>query len=322
MAVTKQTYTAVATWNAGSLADIVRSAFIGAGLMVDWYDSFLSGTIENRILRVVNDASKTYGTVYYWFMFTTGGVFVHTALSWDAVTHVPTGTAYQDYFAITTNATTNHATIISLANTTDVTITRYTSAINSSVTFFLIRNGSTSASFFVSSAGFNANASVNQNIVAFNGLYTVSTGNNSYASSMTFAQTTGLRRTFYGATALRGTTNASSFRATFGGMVYGAIGANTAGGNFGYINSLITAFTHTHTGIASDYVPIYTSFALDMYMNQMPADFGLTSYYASNIMSPQDALVVTPGTEEWEMITISYNVNSTGARLLLLARVI
>ncbi len=52
MTVTKQTYTANATWTAVQLADMFRSAFIDAGLMADWYDSFLGSTYENRILRI------------------------------------------------------------------------------------------------------------------------------------------------------------------------------------------------------------------------------------------------------------------------------
>ena len=51
MAVTKQVYTAAATWTASGLADIFQSAFIDAGLMTAWHDSFLN-TVENRVLAV------------------------------------------------------------------------------------------------------------------------------------------------------------------------------------------------------------------------------------------------------------------------------
>ena len=143
MAVTKQTYTLSPTWTASSLADTFRSAFIDAGLMTEWYDAFLSGSVENRILEVVNDATKTYGTVYYWFMFTTTEVRVHTALSWDATAHVPSGTIYQDYYSTTTNSTTNHTALsTSLVATTSLTLTRYTSAINTSCTWFFLRQSS------------------------------------------------------------------------------------------------------------------------------------------------------------------------------------
>ena len=50
MAVTKQTYTAAATWTAAQLATLFENAFINAGLMTAWYDSFLSGTVENLVL--------------------------------------------------------------------------------------------------------------------------------------------------------------------------------------------------------------------------------------------------------------------------------
>jgi hypothetical protein len=74
MAVTKQTYTASATWTASGLASIFRSAFIDAGLMTEWHDSFLN-TIENRVLEITYNGSKTYGKTYHWFQFTTSGVF-------------------------------------------------------------------------------------------------------------------------------------------------------------------------------------------------------------------------------------------------------
>ena len=45
MAVATEDYTATATWTAVQLADLFKDAFIDAGLMADWYDSFLN-TIE------------------------------------------------------------------------------------------------------------------------------------------------------------------------------------------------------------------------------------------------------------------------------------
>lgn len=322
MAVTKQTYTSVATWTAGSLADIFRSAFIGAGLMVDWHDSFLSGSVDNRVLRIVNDNTKTYGTVFYWFMFTTTGAFVHTALSWDTVAHVPTGSAYLDYFATTTSVTTNHYGIATLVNTTDVSITRYTSGINSSATFFLLRNGNTYAPFFIGTPGFNANSSINQNIVAFNPFIVPTVSTSSQATLIVFNQATSLRRTYLGAAGLRARTSSGDFRALFPLMTYSGIGNETFGSYASYANPLVTAMTNTQTGIASDYVPIYTSFIMSTYMNPLPADFGLTVYYASNLMSGQDVLVVNPGVEEWEMIGIASNGNSNAGRILLLARIL
>ena len=103
MACTKQTYTATATWTASDLAQLFEDAFIDAGLMTAWYDSFLSSSVENRVLEVVYDGTKTYGKTYYWFMFTTTGVYLHVATGWDAPNNVPSGTQYLDYFSTTTS---------------------------------------------------------------------------------------------------------------------------------------------------------------------------------------------------------------------------
>ncbi len=142
MTVVPQTYTATATWTATQLADIFKQAFIDAGLMTDWFDSFLN-TVENRVLRVINDGAKTYGTVYYWFMFTTGGVFVATTNTWNASTHVPTGTQYIDYYSTTTSATSAAASATAAASSATLAAS-YTPAITAGVSgYFLTNNGTT-----------------------------------------------------------------------------------------------------------------------------------------------------------------------------------
>ena len=46
MAVSKQAYTVSAPWLNFQLADQFRQAFIDAGLMTDWHDSFTTGSGE------------------------------------------------------------------------------------------------------------------------------------------------------------------------------------------------------------------------------------------------------------------------------------
>ena len=330
MAVTKQTYTATATWTASVLADRFRSAFIDAGLMTDWFDSF-TNTVENRVLRVINDGSKTYGTVYYWFMFTTTGVFINTTLTWNATTHVPTGTQFIDYVSTTTNATTNHFTIISLVATTDCTITRYTSGINSSVSWFLVRQGSSSVPFMLSHPSFNASSFVDQNKLAFNNFLTASSSTASFATQLRFFQRIHLRATYLGGMNLRGVTAASSFAGSLQVQQYLAPGnsSNNAtaniGGSFGNeysMGMLPIVDNNTNTTLASDHIPVFTAPTVSPYMAPLPADFGVAAYYASNTMVTQDTLVVTAGTEEWEMLVAGTNANTDAGRILFLARTV
>jgi hypothetical protein len=325
MAVTKATYTATATWTASQLADVFKQAFIGAGLMTDWYDSFLN-TVENRVLQVVHDSGKTYGTVYYWFMFTTGGVFIHTALGWNATTHVPTGTQYLDYFATTTNATTNHRSLVSLAAATTVSLTRYTSAVNSGCSWFVLRNGSTYQPFMLPSPTMGPSALIDQNKMAFNGmLYTI----NNFSSAYTYLDfvhgACHLRRTYLGATVLRGTTGYTYTPYVYRYFAQGNSTSVTT--NYSNSSSLVgvvlpTAHANTQSALASDHTPVFTSPTVSPYMAALPSDFGVASYYASNAMAVQDTLVVSSGSEEWEMLTVCSNATTDAGRLLLLARTV
>ena len=315
MAVTKQVYTLSPTWTASGLASLFRSAFIDASLMTEWYDAFLSGSVENRIVEVVNDGTKTYGTVYYWFMFTTTEVRVHTALSWNATTHVPTGTQYQNYFSTTTDSISDHAPLYSTGNggtatnlvaSVSLTLTRYTSAINTSCTWFVLRQ-SAFLTFLVPFGAYTATSFVNQNITAFNGLINVSPWYASTAASVRFnhkgAHT---RRTYLGATAA----NSASFGAYFYTqaplMQYGAIGNNTnaTDPNLEAQGSIMlpTARTNTHTGLANDHTPVFTSIQCSPYLPVLPAEFAMCAYYASAAVAIQDTFIVSAGVEEYEVL--------------------
>jgi hypothetical protein len=150
MPVTKETYSAAAPWLASAAAQLLEDAFIDAGLMVSWYDSFLSGSVENRILQVVYDGTKTYGTCYYWFVISTSTIGVSVATGWNATTHVPTGTQYTDFYSTTTNTTANHFSLAgTLSNSTEINVVRYTSTDNPDYSWFVIRNGATPYPFMI-----------------------------------------------------------------------------------------------------------------------------------------------------------------------------
>lgn len=325
MAVTKQTYTATATWTASQLADIFKTAFIDAGLMTDWFDSFLSGSVENRILRVINDSNKTYGTVYYWFMFTTTGAFVSTTNTWNAVTHVPTGTQYIDYLSTTTNATTNHVTLLSLVTTTTCTLTRYTSGVNSNVSMFLIRSGSNNQLFMLSHPSFNASSFVDQNKVQFNNLLSINGITNGVYASIATSQIFHTRSSYLGAMALRGHTSFANYSSVRYVQQYTASGNASANStNWSSFNScwLPIAENNTNTALASDHTPVFTSPTISQYMPALPSDFAIAPYYASTTMVVQDTLVVSSGVEEWEMLVTSINTSTDGARVFFCARTV
>jgi hypothetical protein len=338
MAVTKQTYTATATWTAAQLATIFESAFIDAGLMTAWYDNFLN-TVENRILEVQYDNTKTYGKTYYWFQFTTAGVFLSVATGWNATTHVPTGTQYLDYFATTTNVTTNHATLVSLVNTTTTTLTRYTSGVTSSFSWFVVRNGTTSYNLHIPSASVGRVTWMDLDKVLFHPVLKAVASINNQGGWAEFQNIcTATRRSYLAQGSLRGNTSATDYGA--GTSVYHKIspyrymgwGNTTIGSNNALDQTVLrtgtiplpTGFNNANPAYTTDVIPVFTGLNYWAHLTSaMPSDFGVSFHYANNTMAIQDKLIVTASTEEWEMLAVTNNaIITTGASPMFLARVV
>ncbi|MCP9773723.1 hypothetical protein KBY66_14065 [Synechococcus sp. Tobar12-5m-g] len=333
MAVTKVTYTAAATWTAFQLANIFRDAFIDAGLMTAWFDTFLSGSVENRVLEITYNGSKTHGKTYYWFQFTTTGVFVHIATSWNAGSDIPSGTAFLDHFATTTNATSNHLQLLSLSTTTTTTLTRYTSV---GYTMFLLQSGSTNYAFLIAPATAMINPLVDLDRVNFHHFLRLRTAVNNNTGRSWFENQLQLRRSFNGGRGLRGSTNLGDFIShNHTVMAYGMVGNanNSAVTNLGGLNAgagamealyLPIGYNNTNPAYGTDVVPVFRSPKYSLYLDDnLPADFGVAAHYANNTMAVRDTLVVSAGVEEWEIIQVTNSAAiTTGASPCILARTV
>jgi hypothetical protein len=343
MAVTKVAYTLNPTWTTAQHADLVRDAFIDAGLMTAWYDSFLSGTMENRILEVQYDAAKTYGRTYYWFIFTGGQMYMALATGWNAVTHVPTGTQYLDFYATTTNAVTNHRLITSWTTTTNLVITRYTSQTNSSFSWFVIRNGTSSTTnFHISNAAVGSKISTwyDLNKVFFHHYLIANLSTNGTMGIIRFNQYYMLRRSYHPwGLANRDSTTLSGYNGTqtdFAVQTYGAVGNFSGSRTTNLVAAdsysvwadspkyLPVAFSNVNPTYATNVTPVFTGAQYsDFLFESIPEDFGLSMHYANNTMAVQDTLVVSAGVEEWEMINVANNGTiTTGASPMFLARTV
>jgi hypothetical protein len=349
MTCTKETYTAVATWTPDQVANLFRDAFIDAGLMTAWFDSFANGSIENRILEVTYDGTKAYGKTYYWFMFATTGVWLHVATGWDASTDQPTGTQYLDFFATTTNATTNHSQIFSASTANTMELVRYTSGVDADQSWFVIKSEAARRCFTI----------INDAIFAgFNWIYPRAGGSNARRyGTLAFMRGPSLRRDLVVGSALSQSTTsghyAGSLTATSNSMsnnailAYGAVGntpatdatnyslnmeafaansanpPNTTGSHPGAI-ILPNNFSGTNPAFTSNSNPVFHSMPFMPYITEsLPSDFGLTFHYATNSFSQGDTFVVSAGTEEWEVLDFAANTSAvTGASPLFLARMI
>jgi hypothetical protein len=343
MAVTKQVYTATGIWTASQLATIFESAFVASGLMTAWYDSFTSGSVENRILEVVYDGGATYGTTYYWFQFTTSGAFAGVSGTWDAGSHVPTGTQYLDYYSTTTSSTNNHWQILSLSAASNVSLIRYTSAVDTTQSWYVLVQGSSSLVFTIPPGSFTISPWVDMDKVLFSHfmvphLFTQTSYGYILMGSYGF-----LRRSYGpGGGFIASTDNGQEFAITVQSVVSPGRSSNSTANNIGRAQSLgfVTKDTTppalgpviapmgnstANPAYSANFSPVFTGLPHSHYIStpNMAADFGIAFHYADNTMVRGDKLIVTASVEEWEIMRVSNNATVTsGASPMFLARVV
>lgn len=347
MVATKQTYSITPTWTAAQLASLFESAFIDAGLMTAWHDSFLSGSIENRILKVEYDNTKTYGSTYYWFMFSTSGAFLHVATGWNTTTKVPTGTQYLDYFATTTNSSNNHWHFFSASTSNSVELVRYTSGDDADQSWFTLKSSTVRTAFTIVNAAKSLQPWLDLGKGSFAGFFRCLPRNdNSYpgAGAVSFTRGPSTGRDLIIGAALNGATTAASYSSESANIftcIYGAVGnASNSWSANSYTFAAIGAgnpltrnqgaillpvnFSGTNPAFTSNSNPVFHSMPYQAYtIDPLPLDFGLTFHYATNSFSQGDTFVVDSGVEEWEVIDYAANNSAiTGASPLFLARTV
>jgi hypothetical protein len=329
MACTKETYTATATWTASQLAQLFQDAFIDAGLMTAWFDSFLNGGIENRILEVTYDGTKAYGKTYYWFMFATTGVWLHVATGWNAATDQPTGTQYLDFFATTANSTANHWQMFAAATSNTVELVRYTSGVDADQSWFTIKRSGDVNRTFTILKGVTVQSWLDLSKGFFNGFVHVAPSISGNSGFIEFDRGPSLRREIAVGTYLIGETQSGDYvNITNRNLLsYGVVGrANSDGisnyGSTGFI-PLPTASATANPAYTADSNPVFHSLLFHPYVAEsLPSDFGLSFNFASNAFDSGDSLVVTAGTEVWEVLAETAGTAGTVATPMFLARMV
>ena len=341
MAVTKQTYTATPAWTAAQAADLLKDAFVDAGLMANWYDSFLSGSIENRILEITYDGTKTYGKTYYWFVVTTTSIGISVASGWNASTHVPTGAQYLDFFATTTNSAANHINFSGTLSTgTQLDVVRYTSALDANASWFVLRNSSSPSPFFIAPSTTTLANWLDLDRVLFHHFVTPDLGVSSTTGAgygfASFRSNYILRRSFCAGGSLLNRTILSSY------ADFVPLGSYTSPGNVtnnannyqsaAYVLSSVVratttiapyGFTATNPAYTADYTPVMFGYSLSPYVRtDMPNDMAVHFAYTTTALSFGDRIVVASGSEEWEVLSFANTTIATTAAPVLLARVV
>jgi hypothetical protein len=334
MVCTKEIYTAVATWTISEVANLFKDAFIDAGLMVDWFDSFLSGGVENRILRVQYDAAKAYGTTFYWFKFQNfTSITINIATGWNATTHLPTGTRYLDYFDTVTNSTnTGYSFTPGISTTTTARLTRYTSGINSDQSWFVFETSSQRRAFTIVHPAETLQPWIDLNKGYFSGFYWVIPSTSANMGFLSWGTGPLLRREVIKGCALHGNTDSGEYLTTPSDeriLGYAAAGNQLNGGSANYNNNqpyiwLPVGFSSSNPAFTQDSNPIFYGLPYTPYVQSPLADdIGITFHYATNNFAVGDTFVVSPGVEEWEVMDFLANGSPvTGASPLFLARVV
>ena len=358
MAVTKETYTVNASWTTEQAADVLKDAFIDAGYMTDWHDSFtISGSRIARVLRIQYDSTKTYGTSFYIFYFDGGFVRHCLASGWNTATKVPTGTQFLDYFVLPANygtldnsSSTSTSGVFSGSQTSDLFLDRYTSGDDTKQTWLVFRQGTnTSLPFSILHKNTVLQPWLDLDKGMISGHSKIATTTANRAGVVNFRMDALLRRVLLTGSILRGISganNAITNRAfnTLNHNIYSYFGCGSASNDpFANINSngffatnidntfyFASAFplpvgkNSANPAFLTDYIPICTDLPWSPWTpTRLADDFAVYMHYASNTIAYGNKFIVQAGTNEWETLSFANNaVINDGASATFLARVV
>jgi hypothetical protein len=330
MAVTKQAYTVTPTWTPAQLATLFENAFIDAGLMTAWHDSFANSGIENRVLAIQYSVA-TYGTTYYWFQFSTVGVYLQMASGWNTGSDIPSGTQWLDYVSTTTSNVNQHWQIIVASTATTFDLIRYTSSVAPDDSWFCMKTGASRKTFTIAKAARTVQPWMDMSKGIFQGFSHILTATQTSIGLLSFATGPGIRRELVRGSGLRDSTTLADYGSNMinqRNIGYGAVGnisANSGNYNLGApFIFLPVGFTNANPAYASNYNPVFHSMMYNPYIVQpLSSEFGITFHYATNTFSPQDTFVVSAGVEEWEVLEFTGAASTvTQASTLFLARTV
>lgn len=318
MAVTKLARVAVAPWAITDVCNALKTSFIDAGLMTDWYDSFSAGGYEHRVLEMTYNAAKTYGKTYYWFTFNGVGIWVRTSTGWNATSHIPSGaggvagTASVDWFNTNTSALDGASQITTLSTSISFSVTSYTSGGRA---FFVVRTGTIYNTFTIDPAGTTFRTFFDLNLGYHSGIYTIGCNGRRI---MIYAINRNRRELLLGSSLNIGndgqgqsvTVSMFSIPVNFGnyGGFYGSAAIFPVDG---FVLPGWTTAANPSAG--SNFNPVFTGIRLtSAHASDLPSDFGISSVKNSDVLAIQDNATVTAGSEEYEIIQFSNQGTNNG----------
>lgn len=340
MAVTKQTYTATATWTYADLANLFRDAFIDAGLMTAWHDEFVTSGNTVRVLKIEHDNTKAFGSSFYYFTFYSSITGVSIASGWNTGADIPAGTQYLDYHVLPAelNSSFNQrdSRILSYVFSSDIFLDRFTSGEDVKQSWFVLRQGlNKSHPFTILHKNTSLHPWLDLNRGIINGYTTIGATVFSNQGFVDFQLQENIRRCLLTGQALRGDANYSG-SSRFHGISYRThsytgLGSQSNSTTSNYSSPtnggaviLPVAKSSANPAFTADYVPICSSLPWSPFTPTLLAnDFGIYMHYADNTTAYGDKFIVEAGVNEWEVLQFANNaVVVDGASAAFLARVV
>lgn len=341
MAVTKEVYTLTAGFTPTDVIGILEQAFIDAGLMIGWHDSFSIGGRSFGVFECVYDPLKTFGTTYYLISADANRVGVNVGTGWDTGTNEFTGVQFLDYYVQPPNVepyANFRGTQISIDynNSSSLSLYRYTSTASVTQSWFVFQRGlSVSYPFAIHHPGQSLYSWLNLDLGMIPGLYTAATDINANVGRTSFSLQENIRRAYpYGQT-LTGYVDTYYGNGRFSGLFmpmycYAGSGRTsnnaTQNLNFGQNGKTVLpiASAAANPAYAQDYNPICSELPWTSFSSApLATDFGVYMHYENNTLNFEDRFVVDPGVEEWEILTCTNSpVVTTVASPTFIARVV
>jgi hypothetical protein len=344
MAVTKQEYLLNAGYTSASVANALRSALIDAGLMTEWFDSFtIGGDRICRVLQIVHDPTKTYGTCFYYFTIDNTGIAVALATNgWDATTpapiNVPTGTQYLDWHTLPANSSVSQSTgtvLFNYSTTSNLALDRFTSGSDTKQSWFVFKQTSTvtrSRPFTFLHKDMALHSWIDLSKGCISGLTRLTAYTPNRAGVVNFQIDENLRRCLSIGSALRGSTDWFRYHGQqYNAYSYFGAGSEAGGNNFPNWTASNCAATPLPVGensanpaYTSDYVPVCSNIPWNLWTpTRLADDFGVYMRYDANDIALGDRFVVQAAVNEWEVLDFANNaVLNDGASASFLARII
>jgi hypothetical protein len=324
------------------MLDLLSTAFIDAGLMTAWHDSFSITNRQYRVLRIQHDAAKTYGSSFYCFIADGFGSFgVALSSGWNPSgtppINVPTGTQFLDYHRLPTDTSVDNSSstrLAQLSTTSNLFLDRYTSGIDTKQSWFIFRQpGARSAPFSILHKDTALHSWLDLGKGMVGGLSAIAVNTSARMGYVHFQLQENIRRCLLIGSALRGRTDTNG-NGTFHALSYNAhcyVGVGTSAtdtnistSNLGAAMPLPVAKAAANPAYLTDYNPVCGDLAWSIWTpTKLALDFGVYMHYNDNDTAYQDKFIVQSGVNEWEALQFANNsVVVDGASPTFVARVV